>query len=291
MSTHLSRVSVLGSDPRPAIATATVSTLAAAVLGLAASVAGAATPATSTAGASTATAPGTSAASSTSSTSGASGASSSRKSGTTVSSVLSSLTEKDASAGLRTALSQGIDKAVGKLGVPNGFTSDARFTIPLPAPLAKGEKLMRTFGMQKDADALKSAMNRAAELAVAEAKPVFRKALTGMTLADAKSIVSGGETAGTDYFRKATSEELATRFKPIVAKATEQVKLGATYDKFAGKASQLGLVKPEDANLNDYVTRKALDSLFLAVADEERAIRKDPLGQTSSLLKKVFGGK
>lgn len=211
--------------------------------------------------------------------------------GTTTPSVVSALTEKDAAAGLRTALSQGVDKAVGRLGVPNGFTSDARFTIPLPPPLAKGEHLLRTFGLQKDADALKSAMNHAAELAVAEAKPVFRTALTSMTLADAKSIVSGGETAGTDYFRKATSAELATRFEPIVAKATEKVKLGAAYDRYAGKASQLGLIKAEDANLNDYVTHKALDALFLAVADEERAIRKDPLGQTSSLLKKVFGAK
>lgn len=210
---------------------------------------------------------------------------------TTAGTLLSALSEKDAATGLRTALTQGIDKAVGKLGVPNGFTSDARFTIPLPAPLAKGERLMRTLGMQKDADALKTAMNRAAELAVAEAKPVFRKALTSMTLADAKSIVAGSDTAATEYFRKATSAELATRFKPIVAKATEQVKLGAAYDRYAGKASQLGLIKAEDANLNDYVTNKALDALFLAVADEERAIRKDPLGQTSSILKKVFGGK
>lgn len=211
--------------------------------------------------------------------------------GADTASLLSKLTEKDAAAGLRTALTQGVDKAVGKLGVPNGFTSDARFTIPLPAPLAKSERLMRTLGMQKDADALKAAMNRAAELAVAEAKPVFGKALTGMTLADAKSIVGGGETAGTEYFRKATSAELTTRFKPIVAKATEQVRLGAAYDRYAGRAAKVGLMKPADANLNDYVTAKALDALFVAVADEERAIRKDPLGQTSSLLKKVFGGR
>jgi hypothetical protein len=175
--------------------------------------------------------------------------------------------------------------------VPNGFTSDARFTIPLPPPLAKGERLLRTFGLQQDADALKGAMNHAAELAVAEAKPVFRKALTSMTLADAKSIVSGGDTAATEYFRKATSAELTTRFEPIVAKATEQVRLGAAYDRYAGKAAQLGLVKHEDAKLNEYVTRKALDALFVAVADEERAIRKDPLGQTSSLIRKVFGTK
>lgn len=203
---------------------------------------------------------------------------------------LAGLSSKDAASGLRTALGQGIDKAVAKLGVPNGFTSDARFTIPLPGPLAKAEKMARTLGFQKDADALKSAMNRAAELAVAEAKPAFRKALTGMTLADAKSIVAGGETSATDYFRKATTDELTTKFKPIVAKATEQVKVASAYDRYAGKAASLGLIKPQDANLNDYVTAKAMDALFLAVADEERAIRKDPLGQASSLLRRVFGG-
>jgi hypothetical protein len=208
-----------------------------------------------------------------------------------MSALLASVSDRDAATGLRTALSQGIDAAVGKLGVPNGFTSDARFTIPLPPPLAKGERMLRTLGLQKDADALKAAMNRAAELAVAEAKPVFRKALTNMTLADAKSIVAGGETAATDYFRTTTSAELASRFAPIVAKATEQVRLGAAYERYAGKAARLGLMNPEDADLNGYVTRKALDSLFTAVADEERAIRKDPLGQTSSLLRKVFGAK
>jgi hypothetical protein len=204
---------------------------------------------------------------------------------------LAGLSSKDASSGLRTALGQGIDKAVAKLGVPNGFTSDPRFTIPLPAPLAKAEKVLRTLGMQKDADELKLSMNRAAELAVAEAKPVFRKALTSMTVADAKTILAGGETSATEYFRGATSAELATRFKPIVTRATEKVKLGAAYDKYAGRAAGLGLIRTEDANLNDYVTNKALDALYTAIADEERAIRKDPLGQTSSLLRKVFGGK
>lgn len=203
---------------------------------------------------------------------------------------LANVSSKDAASGLRTALGQGIDKAVAKLGVVNGFTSDARFTIPLPPPLAKAEKMARALGFQKDADALKASMNRAAELAVAEAKPAFKKALTGMTLADAKSILSGGETSATDYFRKATTEELTAKFKPIVVKATEKVKVANAYDRYAGKAAQLGLIKPQDANLNDYVTAKAMDALFLAVADEERAIRKDPLGQASSLLRKVFGG-
>ena len=147
---------------------------------------------------------------------------------------------------------------------------------------------MRFLGMGADADALKVAMNRAAESAVTEAKPVLKNALQAMTLADAKSILTGGDDAATQYFRRTTTADLTTRFRPIVAKATSQVQLAALYDRYAGKAVDFGLLAPADANLNDYVTAKALDGLFVRMADEERAIRKDPLGQTSSLLRKVF---
>lgn len=204
---------------------------------------------------------------------------------------LADLTARDTSAGLKTALGQGIDKAVAQLGAPDGFLKNPKFTIPLPPALAKAERVLRAVGMQGDADALKVAMNRAAESAVAEAKPVFRKALQSMTLTDAKDILAGGDDAATQYFRKTTSAELATRFRPIVAQATAKAKLAPLYDRYAGKAAQLGLVSQKDANLDDYVTGKALDALFAAVADEEGAIRRDPMGQASSILRKVFGAK
>jgi len=110
-----------------------------------------------------------------------------------------------------------------------------------------------------------------------------------MTVSDAKGILTGGEDSATQYFRKATSGQLAPKFKPIVARATAKVKLGALYDKYAGQASKLGLISAQDANLNDYVTAKALDGLFGKIAEEEAAIRKDPLGQGSALITKVFG--
>ena len=204
-------------------------------------------------------------------------------------SLLDALSSKDASSGLRTALSQGIDKAVAQLGAPNGFLNDPKVAIPLPPTLQKAERAMRMLGMGKDADNLKATMNHAAESAVAAATPVFKDALTKMTLADAKAILAGGDDAGTQYFRRATSEKLASQFKPIVARETAKLQLAPLYDRYAGKAANYGLVSAQDANLNDYVTAKALDGLFSRIADEERAIRKDPLGQTSSLLKKVFG--
>jgi hypothetical protein len=143
-------------------------------------------------------------------------------------------------------------------------------------------------GMSADADALKATMNRAAEAAVADAKPVFKRALQHMTVEDAKRILTGGDDAGTQYFRNATSTELSAQFKPVVARETAKLKLASRYDEYAGKAASFGLIPAQDANLNDYVTAKALDGLFSRIADEERAIRKDPLSQASSLIKKVF---
>ena len=201
---------------------------------------------------------------------------------------LDAVSSKDASAGLRAAMSQGVDKAIGLLGAPNGFLANPKYTIPLPASMEKAERALRMIGLSGDADELKAAMNHAAEMAVADAKPVFKQAVQRMTVADAKGILTGGETAVTQYFRQATSAQLTTRFKPIVARQTAKLRLGALYDQYAGKAAQVGLISSKDANLNDYVTAKALDGLFGAIAEEEVAIRKDPLGQASTLVRKVF---
>jgi hypothetical protein len=202
---------------------------------------------------------------------------------------LDQLSSKDASSGLRAALGQGIDQAVSHLGVPGGFLSNPKVTIPLPPALEKVDRGLRLVGMGGDADALKTAMNHAAESAVADAKPILKQALQRMTVADAKSILTGGDDSATQYFRRVTADSLTAKFKPIVARATAKVKLASLYDEYAGKAARFGLVKGEDAHLNDYVTSKALDGLFSEMAEEERAIRKDPLGQASSLIKRVFG--
>ncbi len=202
---------------------------------------------------------------------------------------LDALSSKDTSSGLRAALGQGIDRAIAQLGAPDGFLKNPKFTIPLPPALEKADRALRMVGMGGDADELKTAMNHAAESAMGEAKPVFKQALQRMTVNDAKGILTGGDEAATQYFRQSTSEQLAAKFKPIVARATARAKLAPLYDKYAGQASQFGLVSSKDANLNDYVTTKALDGLFGAIADEERAIRKDPVGQASSIIRKVFG--
>jgi hypothetical protein len=159
----------------------------------------------------------------------------------------------------------------------------------LPEPLEKAERALAMIGMGGQGQQLRETMNHAAEDAVSQAKPVFKQALQHMTLADAKAILTGGDDAGTQYFRRATSTQLTAKFKPIVAAQTAKLGLAAKYNEYAGKAAQVGLLSSEQANLDDFVTARALDGLFSRMADEERAIRKDPLGQGSALVKKVFG--
>ena len=202
---------------------------------------------------------------------------------------LADLTSKDAGTGLKAALSQGVDRAVGQLGTAGGFLGNPKVEIPLPPALDKASQALRFVGMGAQADELKESMNHAAEAAVAEAGPTFKKALKNMTLADAKGILSGGDDAATAYFRRSSADELRQRFRPIVTKATQRLKLAAVYNRYAGKAAELGLVRGEDADLDGYVTGKALDGLFSVIADEEKAIRQDPLGKASSLIRKVFG--
>ena len=201
---------------------------------------------------------------------------------------LSSLSSADASAGLKKALDQGINQAVAKLGTAGGFLDNPKVRIPLPPKLAKAESLMRMVGLGDQADQLVDSMNRAAEAAVPESKMLLKQALKQMSVTDAKQILTGGDDAATQYFKRVTSAPLQERFKPIVAKATQKVKLAQQYDRIADKGVQLGLIKPEDASIESYVTQKTLDGLYLMMADEERAIRKNPLAAASSIAKKVF---
>jgi hypothetical protein len=202
---------------------------------------------------------------------------------------LNSLSNAEASAGLKKALDQGIDLAVGKLGVTDGFLKNPEVKIDLPPKLAKAESMMRMLGVGDQLDQLITSMNRAAEAAVPESKVLLKQALKQMSLEDAKRILTGGDDAATQYFKQSTYTPLKAKFAPIIGRTTEKVKLGETYEALAKKAVALGVLKPEDATLQSYVTEKTLDGLFLMMAQEERAIRKDPLGQASSLLKKVFG--
>lgn len=202
---------------------------------------------------------------------------------------VSDLSNAEASGGLKEALTQGIGKAISSLGAPDGFLGNKEVKIPLPKSLKKIEKGMKLMGMGKQSDELVLKMNRAAEAAVPEAKALLVDSVKKMTLADAKAILTGPEDAATQYFKKTTSAQMAEKFLPIVKKATENVQLAESYNKYAEMGSKFGVVKKEDAKIEQYVTNKALDGVYLMIAKEEAAIRKDPVGQASSLIKKVFG--
>lgn len=202
---------------------------------------------------------------------------------------LADISGQEAGGGLKEALTQGAGKAVALLSQTDGFLKNPKVKIPLPESMQQVESVMRGLGMGKQADELIVAMNRAAEAAVPAAKDMLVDAVKQMSVEDAKGILTGGEDAGTQYFRRKTAEPLAVKFLPVVKQAIEKVKLANTYEKFAKKASKFGLVKEEDTHLENYVTKKALDGLYLMIAEEEKAIRTDPLGAAGSLAKKVFG--
>jgi hypothetical protein len=202
---------------------------------------------------------------------------------------LGSLSNADAVGGLKDALTQGTAAAVSKLGVENGFLGNDKVRIPLPDALKRVEGGLRLMGMQKQADELVTAMNRAAEQAVPEAKALLVGAIKSMSVQDAKGILTGGDTAATEYFRKTTSGQLTQKFLPIVTKATAKVGLAEKYNNLAGKGAQLGLVDAKQAKIENYVTQKTLDGLFLMIAEQEQAIRRDPAGSATGMAKKVFG--
>jgi len=202
---------------------------------------------------------------------------------------LDKITNQDAVSGLKAALEKGAGVAVDLLGKTDGFYGNNAVKIPLPDSLKKTQKLMRGIGMGKHADELELRLNRAAEAAVPEAKKLFVDSIRKMSVQDAKGILTGGQTSGTEYFKRSTTDQLRARFLPVVKKATAKVKLAEKYNQYAEKGVRLGLVKKEQANLDDYVTQKALDGLFYMVAEEEKKIRQDPVKAGSDIIRKVFG--
>ena len=199
------------------------------------------------------------------------------------------LSEGDAASGVRAALERGAVAAVGLLGKTDGFLGNPKVRIPLPGFLNDAAKLLKVTGQQQRVDELVTAMNRAAEAAVPEAKALLVNAVKTMSVEDAKRIVTGGDNSVTQFFSGKTREPLGIKFLPIVTRATEKLALADKYNAVAGKAAGMGLVKKEDANVQQYVTGKALDGLYLMIGEEERKIRKDPVATGSAILKKVFG--
>lgn len=202
---------------------------------------------------------------------------------------LNDITNAQASQGLKLALEKGAIAAVNTLGQTNGFLSNDKVRIPLPGYLNDAAALLRNFGQRAKLDELIAAMNHAAEAAVPMARDMLVAAVKSMNVQDAKNILSGGETSVTQFFSDKTRHSLGQKFLPVVTKTTARVDLAAKYNQIAGKAVGMGLIKGDQASIEQYVTAKSLDGLYFMIAEEEKKIRQDPLGTGNALLQKVFG--
>ena len=201
---------------------------------------------------------------------------------------LAKFSTQDQIGSLKQALTQGAEVAVKELAKTNGYLGNDKVRIPLPESLKKPESLLRKLGMGKYADDLITSINHAAEAAVPEAKTLLVGAVKNMSIDDAKTILTGNDDAATQYFRKNTEAALTDKFKPIIAKSMQKVKLAEKYDQLAEKGAQFGLVDERDVKMDDYITRKAMDGLFLMMAEQEKIIRENPLQATGNLAKKIF---
>ncbi|MBD1598075.1 DUF4197 domain-containing protein [Pseudomonas typographi] len=201
---------------------------------------------------------------------------------------LGDLSQSDATGGLKDALAQGAQVAVKQLGTPGGFNNNPQVRIQLPAKLEKANKLLGSLGMGSQVQELETGMNSAAEAAVPQAQAILVDAVKGMTVADAKGILAGGNDSATQYLNKTSREQIRAKFLPIVKANTDKIGLAQRFNSVAGQASALGALNSKTNTVEGYVTEKALDGLFKMIAQQEETIRKDPAAAASSLAKKVF---
>lgn len=202
----------------------------------------------------------------------------------------SGLSDDKIIAGLKQALSVSTSKAVATTGKPDGFLKNAAIKIVLPPKLETVGRGLRMLGMGGKVDELEVGMNRAAEQATPQAKQIFLASLKKMTFDDARHILTGNDTAATEYFKRTSSADLTTAFAPIVHQSMEHVGVVQQYDRVI-KSAPVGGALAGEFDLDKYVVGKTLDGLFYELGEEEKKIRKDPAAQTTALLKEVFGKK
>lgn len=211
------------------------------------------------------------------------------KSSTPASSATPGLSNQEIVSGLKEALNKGTTYAIDSLGKENGFLNNARVKIPMPDSLQKVERTLRSLGAGKYADEFVDTMNHAAEKAVVEAAPIFSNAIRSMTIEDGMKILKGPDNAATQYFQTKTRDQLQQKMLPITKQATEQTGVTRSYKSMVGKMGIAGNLVSEDArDIDQYITNKTLDGLYLMIAEEEKKIRENPVARTTDILKKVF---
>jgi len=199
------------------------------------------------------------------------------------------LSEQDAVSGIKEALSNGTTKSVSLTSITNGFFGNVEIKIPFPQDAKEVETKLRAMGMGNKIDEFVLSINRAAEDASKEATTIFIDAVKAMTVTDAINIVKGNNDAATRYLDKTTTPQLTTKFQPIIKTSLDKVDATKYWEEIITTYNKIPFVKKMNPNLTEYVTAKAISGLFVMIAKEEANIRKNPLAQTSDLLKKVFG--
>lgn len=199
------------------------------------------------------------------------------------------MSQTEMAAGLKEALGKGVKTAIHQLGRNGGFLNDPSVRIPMPGYLGRVEGLLRSLHQEKLADEFVDTMNHAAEEAVPQAASVFSAAIKQMTMKDVEGILRGPDNAATQYFQRTSEAELRQRFRPIVTAATNKAGMTSAYKNMMAGAGPMAQMLGGDADLDSYVTQEALNGLFIKIADEEKAIRTNPVARTTDLLKKVFG--
>ena len=199
------------------------------------------------------------------------------------------LSDSKVASGLKEALQVGAENAVKLTAKTDGYFGNQAIKILLPKNLQPLQKGLGAIGYQSKIDAFVLSMNRAAEAAAPSAKKIFGDAILAMSFDDARKILSGNDTAATDYFKSKTSDQLALAFRPFVEKTMSENGVTKQYESLTGELRSIPFVRKEDLDINEYVVNKALEGLFYMLAEEERKIRKNPAARTTDLLKEVFG--
>ncbi len=199
------------------------------------------------------------------------------------------MTQEKAASGLKEALNLGTNAAASNLGKIDGYLANAAVKILFPPEAKKIESTLRSIGMGSLCDQVVTSINRAAESAVVEAKPIFAAAITNMTISDAIGILTGGQGAATDYLKRTSGQALMQKFEPIIQTNLNKTQATQYWSQAMGAYNRVPLGQKINPNLSEYVTQKAIDGIFLMVAEEEKKIRTNPLARIGSILKEVFG--
>ena len=199
------------------------------------------------------------------------------------------LTRPEVVQGLRDALARGISRGAAVAGARDGYLGNPRLMIPFPQEVREVETALRRIGLGGEVDRFVRQLNRSAERAASRAKPIFIEAITAMTIGDAFEILNGAEDAATQYLKRTTGDDLRAAFRPVVAEQLAETSATRYYAEIVERYNRIPLVKKVDPDLEAYATDRAIQGLFLLIADEEANIRANPRARTTELLRRVFG--